>query len=290
MQKMTRENEEIRYQNEELPFYITRTFGRRPSSDDTAHWHQDVELLYMVKGEKTFLFDDQKVTVREGGGLVIMPHILHQGLSSSCDFICVRFHPMLLCVSEYMEKTYVLPLTENEDHPFVVLDPEKQWMADVLHMIQRAYMFYAADTEGFPLLAEHCFFAVWHLLYVSLPHAEEVRSESSRISALKKMLKHIQDHYDEPISLADIADAANVSESAAGALFSQILHDSPHHYLQTYRLERAKLLLYKTDDAVTDIAFACGFSDSSYFTRAFKQAFGITPLQYRKDSRLPYRM
>ena len=45
MKKMTRENEEIRYQNEELPFYITRTFGRRPSSDDTAHWHQDVELL-----------------------------------------------------------------------------------------------------------------------------------------------------------------------------------------------------------------------------------------------------
>ena len=232
MQKMTRENEEIRYDIGELPFYITRTFGRRPSSDDTAHWHQDVELLYMVTGEKTFLFNDQSVTVKEGEGLVIMPHVLHQGRSSSCDFICVRFHPMLLCVNEYMEKTFVRPVSENEDHPFVLLDPEKQWMKDVLDLIQQTYMFYAADTAGMPLLAEHSFFAVWHLLYVNLPHAEEKHGESTRISALKKMLRHIQDHYDEPLSLGDIAEAASVSESAASALFSEILHDSPHRYLQ----------------------------------------------------------
>ena len=57
---------------------------------------------------------------------------------------------------------------------------------------------------------------------------------------------------------------------------------TPIEYLKIYRIEKASKKLLNTDEAVTDIAFSCGFNDLSYFIKTFKELKNITPAQYRK--------
>lgn len=56
---------------------------------------------------------------------------------------------------------------------------------------------------------------------------------------------------------------------------------TPIAYLNYYRIECACERLTLTDKSVTEIAFACGFNDMSYFSRVFKQLKGTTPTAYR---------
>ena len=96
------------------------------------------------------------------------------------------------------------------------------------------------------------------------------------------MAEYIHNHYDEAISLDDIALAGNVSRSQASKLFNQYAKLSPISYLNTYRLELSRDLLRNSDDAISVIALKCGFSEQSYYNRLFLREYGCTPLEYRK--------
>ena len=62
---------------------------------------------------------------------------------------------------------------------------------------------------------------------------------------------------------------------------------SPNNYLLRLRLCRAMNMLRETDMSVTEIAFACGFNDSNYFTSRFHREVGMSPLKYRRSSGQP---
>ena len=59
----------------------------------------------------------------------------------------------------------------------------------------------------------------------------------------------------------------------------------PEEYKNELKLTKAKKLLVTTDDSITDIAYACGFSSASYFAERFSKSEGMLPLQYRNLNR-----
>jgi AraC family transcriptional regulator len=65
--------------------------------------------------------------------------------------------------------------------------------------------------------------------------------------------------------------------------FKAAVGQSPHQYVSTHRLERAKELLTRGEQPVLDIAIAVNFSSQANFTRAFRQCTGMTPGQYRRS-------
>lgn len=272
-----------RYSSEDVPYYITRTWGKRPASDGIVHWHNDVEFTLVMNGEKRFLFENTEITVHEGDGLFINAGVLHKGCESSSDFICVRFHPILLCANEYMERKFITPVIHDPAVRFIHLDHHVLWQNDILEFLKRLYMFQSADADDMPLLAEYCFFGIWHTLYANMEIAEHRTEESTHLTSLKKMLEFIHDRYADNISLGEIAASAGVSQTACNSLFNEIIHDSPYHYLTSYRILQATLQLFETDRPVTDIALNCGFADASHFSRVFRETVGMTPRDYRNS-------
>ena len=95
------------------------------------------------------------------------------------------------------------------------------------------------------------------------------------------MLSFIHRHYAEKVTVARIADAAGVSEREVTRSFRQDLNQTPIEYLISYRLNEAKKLLADNDAAITEICYQCGFSDSAYFGKTFRRAYGMTPSEYR---------
>jgi AraC-like DNA-binding protein len=98
---------------------------------------------------------------------------------------------------------------------------------------------------------------------------------------LQQVLDYIQTHLDRDLSLAELAEVINISPTYFASVFKQAIAISPHQYVIQQRVERAKLMLSKTDLAIADIALQVGFSSQSHLTQQFKRLTGMTPKQIR---------
>ena len=95
------------------------------------------------------------------------------------------------------------------------------------------------------------------------------------------MLSYVDMHFREKICVADAARQVGFSEAYFMRFFKEITGKTFVSYLNEYRLSRAEMLLRTTRDSVLDIALETGFQNFSYFIRAFKQKYGMTPMKYR---------
>jgi AraC family transcriptional regulator len=99
----------------------------------------------------------------------------------------------------------------------------------------------------------------------------------------RTMVAYIEDHLAEPISLATLAQLARLSPYHFSRAFKQSFGVPPHRFHASRRIERAKTLLAKPAQSVTEIAFTVGFCEASSFTAAFRRETGGTPSSYRRS-------
>lgn len=88
-------------------------------------------------------------------------------------------------------------------------------------------------------------------------------------------------HFAEPVSLADLSAEINLSPYHFSRLFHAETGMPVHGYLLNVRINHAKKLLSETYDSVEAVAQQCGFSSTSHFIRAFKNAMHLTPARFR---------
>src|SRR5690606_16934105 len=93
----------------------------------------------------------------------------------------------------------------------------------------------------------------------------------------------IQAHLTEPLRVGDIAAAAHLSPSHLAHLFTAQVGQSPMHYLEGVRIDRAKELLLSTNNPIRHIADAAGFASPYHFAARFRARTGCTPTQYRAN-------
>jgi AraC family transcriptional regulator len=95
--------------------------------------------------------------------------------------------------------------------------------------------------------------------------------------------QYIEENMSEQISLAELAELVRLSVFHFSRAFKQSFGTPPHRYHTSRRIERAKTLLAKPNQSVTEIALDMGFSDTSSFTAAFRKSAGRTPTEYRRS-------
>jgi len=95
----------------------------------------------------------------------------------------------------------------------------------------------------------------------------------------------IDDHYDDAIDLDNIADEAYFSKFHFIRLFKTIYGKTPHQYLMSVRIEKAKELLQK-DFSVTETCLNVGFDSGSSFTGLFRRFTNMSPSDYQRHFRM----
>lgn len=91
----------------------------------------------------------------------------------------------------------------------------------------------------------------------------------------------LQNNYLDPPSVVNLAQQIGLDRMKLQQGFREVFNVTPFQYLQNYRLDLARILLEKKDLTVSSVAHRIGYSNVSYFSRAFKRRFGITPGKYR---------
>jgi len=85
------------------------------------------------------------------------------------------------------------------------------------------------------------------------------------------------------LSIADVAQACELSRSYFTQAFRQTIGQTPHQWMLAQRTQRARELLVSSRLPLAEIATACGFADQSHFTRVFSRATGMPPAQWRRN-------
>lgn len=99
---------------------------------------------------------------------------------------------------------------------------------------------------------------------------------------IKRAINYIREHYQEGISLEEVAGSLGITPEYLSTLFNREMGENFSTFLKKFRLSHAKRLLKGTDMKIYEVAEAVGYADSKYFTRVFKDEIGITPADYRQ--------
>jgi AraC-like DNA-binding protein len=102
---------------------------------------------------------------------------------------------------------------------------------------------------------------------------------------LRRVQEYIDSHLDENMGLDMLAGTAGLSVHHFARAFRRSLGEPPHSYVLRRRIERAQEMLKQTDQPLSEIALAVGFSDHSHFARHFRRLVGITPSAARWSER-----
>ena len=117
------------------------------------------------------------------------------------------------------------------------------------------------------------------LLELTSPYIKETESKSKTFDSV---LSFIQKNITYDITIKDIADACALSESSVSHLFKEYMGIPLKKYVCDMRIKQAEKLLLTSDLPIANVANLCGFSNTNYFSTAFKKELGKSPSEYRK--------
>lgn len=252
------------------------------------HWHAEFEFVLVEKGEAEFWAGERYFRMKEGQGFFVNSRVLHRYYSEKGAIVpnFVLLPSFLSHQSGLIYRKYVEPL-ERSALECLTFSPEIPWQAEILDVMKKIVEIQKTDPDP-ELITSFLTQQLWYLIYLHTEKTvltERKEPAASSQGRLQVMMQYIHQHYDQKISLEEIAEQAMVSKSTALNLFRRYLHDTPVHYLLKYRLQEAASLLVVTEKKIGVISENVGFENVDYFCKMFKKYYSMTPTEYRMKKR-----
>lgn len=108
-------------------------------------------------------------------------------------------------------------------------------------------------------------------------------TKNAYLESITKAIAYIENNVTSDIQLKEIATQANLSQYHFHRVFKSLTGDTTKEFLTRLRLEKAALKLKHSQQDISQVAFDCGYQNHETFTRAFKDYFGLTPIDYRSS-------
>lgn len=250
------------------------------------HWHDEAEFIYIKKGCGTISIDFTTYEVHEEDIAIILPGQLHaiSGLPDQImEYENIIFHPALLESSgaDTSFHTFLQPLFSMQFACPSILTKKDSSYATVRSCLDKNDYICMKFPAGYQLAIKGNLFSLFFALYTSYCDQKRHPSAGKNIEKLKSVIKYVELNYATPMNIAQMADLAGFSESHFMKYFKHAMGVPFTAYLNSYRLTMAARLLLQSDDTILSIAAEVGFDNLSYFNRAFKKQYGMTPSAYR---------
>jgi AraC family L-rhamnose operon transcriptional activator RhaR/AraC family L-rhamnose operon regulatory protein RhaS len=278
-------------QHMDFPLFIQ--YGQH-EDNLSLHTHADFnELTIVLDGKATHVVNDEKYQIKKGDMFVIGDKIAH-GYENPQEFkICnIMYRLKDLLRSDYditksvgFHALFVIePYLKGKEHPLIQskftnrLQLSPSHFEVIYNMIANMIQEYNIKEEGWKTLL----YANFLDLVVKISRTYNMEMENHDV-ALKIALPiaYIGNHFTEALSIVDLAKQANMSVRHFTRIFHNVYKSSPNAYIIQHRIQYSYSLLKNSDLTIADVAYKCGFNDSTYYTRQFKKLTGITPKQYR---------
>ena len=248
-------------------FYFHRV-ENKTCSNSTLHFHSGFELYYMRDGKCHYVIDDNSFDIVSGDVILIPSGTVHGTNygSKPCTRLLINF-----------PENFIAPeiLAAIKSMGYIYKNPETvPAINELFYLIEQEYM--KNDSLSCPALKAYA----EGILMIMIRKSKKI--DNTRNSIVDTAVKYIQENYTSTIRLADVAKMLSVSEEHLSRIFKKEITFGFSEYITLIRLQKAEhMLKNEPSRAVTEVAYACGFNDSNYFSYKFKKAYGITPSQLR---------
>lgn len=244
-----------------------------------AHWHQEIELIYLRSGSARLSINDYNFTAYAGDLVVVDSGDFHYSdsseLKNSLDFLV--FDPGIIS-SLYHPAHFSHPLITRQ------MLEEHGLTGRLLSLLSLVSEELSAKEPYYQDIIRADLRAFWYRLKRFFPADSERQQEQSRrthmLFSMQQLLSYLEDHYSENITLGYAARQMNFSESHFSKIFKKLIGINFSTYLNMVRIEHAAARLKSTSARITDVALSCGFNNVRSFNRTFKEITGYTPSQF----------
>lgn len=177
----------------------------------------------------------------------------------------------------------IRPMTQPDAPAFFLLDESVPWQRQVLGCLHDSWKEVSDEPFDYENRVRYHLSLALRLLSIQCVGGRTKVSQQEQIASerMKQMLRFVEEHYSEELTVQLIADSVALSESACLRSFRQMLGITPIQYVKQYRVEKAAELLRSTRLKTGEIGAECGFTDSSYFIKIFREIKHCTPKEYR---------
>ena len=250
------------------------------------HWHEDLQFIYVLSGQIEVVTLETSVPLQEGEGIFINKNVVHlvKKKSSSCHYNSFVF-------PDYFLKFYfgspagnmVEQVVGKEDFTVFRIENRAEHAA-VLRALRKLSELERKKTPLYTYEVLTVLCSLWLELCRVIIVPEPQPEKQAIRERMAVFLRFIEQHYQESVSLEQLADSAHVSKSECLRCFKASLRTAPYQYLTEYRLSRAAGMLRSTDLPIGEIAVRVGFGQSSQFGKCFREKTGMTPGEYRRQA------
>ena len=249
------------------------------------------EAVFKINGEEIIVHKNEIAYIPEGAVMSCW------ALSDNIEFYSIRF-----CVtarlndSDFLGEYFHIPtITKNEQESVLTYfqeiyqsatsqNPSRLFRIRGNLELILAYLTQRANAEGeAEAPSEH-----------DVPDAhslEAIRRRNAKTQNINRdpriqvVVDYLTPHLNEPFTIQSLSEMAQVSQTSFRRLFKAHTGKSPSDYIRELRMTSAARMLLTSDREIAEIGYQVGFSDANYFSRTFRQVFGVSPHQYRRISR-----
>lgn len=246
-----------------------------------CHWHEKIELLYFISGEAVIRCHSEDYTAEAGDLIVINSNELHQGFCRNVrsEYYCIIFDASLLQSrhGDACEEKYISPITQKR----ILFENLVKSDSMIKTYVDRLVREYTQRQIGYEIAVKATIYEL--LLYLLRHHVQktispaEYKAKVKNLNRIKDILKYIESHYSEKISLDELGAMAGVSRYYFCRLFKSVTGSTLSAYLNALRVDKAEEMLKSGSANVTEAAMACGFDDLNYFSRIFRKYKNAAP-------------
>ena len=249
------------------------------------------EAVFKINGEEIIVHKNEIAYIPEGAVMSCW------ALSDNIEFYSIRF-----CVtarlndSDFLGEYFHIPtITKNAQESVLTYfqeiyqsatsqNPSRLFRIRGNLELILAYLTQRANAEGeAEVPSEH-----------DVPDAhslEAIRRRNAKTQNINRdpriqvVVDYLTPHQNESFTIQSLSEMAQVSQTSFRRLFKAHTGKSPSDYIRELRMTSAARMLLTSDREIAEIGYQVGFSDANYFSRTFRQVFGVSPHQYRRISR-----
>lgn len=258
-----------------------------------AHQHDFIELFYVYSGSCTQIINEKKVTLNQGDMCILDTNVTHSIEATGENDIIIN----CLMRKDYFDTSLLSRLSSNDlistflvhaiyqskdYNNFIIFHSGQR---EKLHGLVKDLMCEYFDPSVCSKEIINCYviliFSELLQIYQDQTPEVQILDQTTNTKNISKILEYIQKNY-ITATLATTAETFNFHPNYLSTLLKKTTGKSFKEVIHEQKLKKACTLLKNTDMTVEDISLEVGYNNFSFFYKKFKDAFGVTPLEYKQ--------
>lgn len=243
-----------------------------------SHFHEEIEIVAVVSGEISVTCENKTFCASSGDICIFMPGEIHSFASLKGNHTYV----IKISCKDSVEDIDFFSLRLSP----VLVKSATEFNAAIKANIKEMKNAFESNQKGYSFLVNSFSSKILHQIVNSEQihklNYENRQKNITTLSILKKSTEYIEKHYNDTISLSDIASYCGFSKYYFSHFFRKITGQTFYNYLTAYRIEKSIPELLNSEATISAIAYNCGFLNVRSFNRAFKSVLKMTPSEYKK--------